>query len=387
MRADASFGAQDRRTGNPMSSATSQDASAEQGDDEVSAFAERIFGQLLAGMEILAVYVGDRLGLYRALAEVDAVGVDEFARLTGMHPRYAREWLEQQAVSGILEVEQAEEGGDPGAAARFRLPAAHAEVLTDQASLAYTTPFARMLVAAAARLPDLLAAYRHGGGVGWSEFGDDARDAQGDANRPWFERALAGALSAVPAVHDVLSRPGARIADVGCGHGWSTIAIARAYPDAAVEGVDVDAPSIEAARVHAAGVPSVSFRVAGGESLDGGEPLDACFVFEALHDMPDPVGVLRAVREAVRADGVVVVMDEAVADEFAPDGDEIERIMYAYSLFICLPDSMSTPGSVATGTVMRPAVLERYARDAGFRGVEVLPIDGFSAFRFYRLLL
>jgi hypothetical protein len=101
--------------------------------------------------------------------------------------------------------------------------------------------------------------------------------------------------------------------------------------------------------------------------------------------MPDPVGVLAALRRAVRADGVVVVMDEAVAETFSPPGDEIERVMYGYSLFVCLPDSMSTPGSVATGTVMRQATLERYAREAGFSGVSVLPIEGFSAFRFYLL--
>jgi 2-polyprenyl-3-methyl-5-hydroxy-6-metoxy-1,4-benzoquinol methylase len=351
--------------------------------DEVAAFAERIFQQLLGGMEALAVYVGDRLGLYRALADRDALGVDEFARLTGMHSRYAREWLEQQAVTGILAV-----SGD-GDRRRFWLPGVHAEVLTDQTSLAYSTPFIRMLVAAASRLPDLLHAYRDGSGVGWSQFGADARDGQGDANRPWFETVLAGALQGVPDVHRVLSRSGARIADVGCGHGWSTIALARAYPDATVEGIDVDEESILAAREHAGVAPSVSFRLADGGHLVSpeAERLDACFVFEALHDMPDPVAVLRAVREAVRDDGAVIVMDEAVADSFAAHGDEIERIMYAYSLFICLPDSMSTPGSVATGTVMRPGTLERYALEAGFRGIAVLPIEGFSAFRFYRLLV
>ncbi|MET0673056.1 MAG: methyltransferase domain-containing protein [Microbacterium pygmaeum] len=372
-----------------MSAAPDDAAAAAGGGDrsEVDDFAARIFQQVLDGMEALAVYVGDRLGLYRLLASGDALSIDEFARRTGMHPRYAREWLEQQAVSGILTAQ------DDGDGVRFRLPGAHAEVLADERSLAYTSPAARMLVAAASRLPELLEAYRGGGGVSWEQFGADARDAQGDMNRPWFERALGEALAGVPAVHEVLSRPGARLADVGCGHGWSTIALARAYPEAEVLGVDVDAPSLEAARLHAVGMPAVSFRLAAGEDLadlagtrQNGR-LDAAFIFEALHDMPDPVGVLRAIHDAVKDDGVVVVMDEAVADRFAPDGDEIDRIMYAYSLFICLPDSMSTPDSVATGTVMRPATLDAYARAAGFSGIEVLPIDGFAAFRFYRLLV
>lgn len=349
--------------------------------DEAEAFAGEVFGRLIGGFETMSIYVGDRLGLYQALAEAPRT-VDDLATAAGMHPRYAREWLEQQAVAGILAVD-----GD-----RFVLPPAHVEVLADPSSLLFSAPLARMMAAAALRLPDLLEAYRTGGGVGWAAFGDDARDAQGDVNRPWFARELAGALASVPRVHDVLSRPGARIADVGCGHGWSTLALAAAYPDARVEGFDVDAPSIEAARRHASDAGSavadaVTFTLLQGEHLDEGRTaaFDAAFVFEALHDMPDPVGVLSALRRALAPGGVIVVMDEAVADSFAPDGDEIERVMYAYSLFLCLPDSMSTPGSVATGTVMRPATLERYARAAGITTVEALPIEGFAAFRFYAL--
>jgi SAM-dependent methyltransferase len=344
------------------------------------AYADAVFRRLVGGFEMLSIYLGDRLGLYDALRAGPATA-GELAARAGITPRYATEWLEQQAVAGLLDVDDV-----TASSPRFVLPAAAAEVLTDPLALTYSAPFARLLMAAASRLPELLEAYRSGGGVPWAAFGADARDAQGDANRPWFESRLADSLARVDAVDAVLSRPGARIADVGCGHGWSTVALARAYPAASVSGFDLDEPSLVAARTHAAGLANASFARLPAEDLaTRGEMFDAAFVFEALHDMPDPVGVLRALHAAVRPDGIVIVMDEAVADEFAPNGDEIERIMYGYSLFICLPDSLSTPGSAATGTVMRHATLGAYARRAGFRDAVVLPIEGFAAFRFYAL--
>jgi 2-polyprenyl-3-methyl-5-hydroxy-6-metoxy-1,4-benzoquinol methylase len=346
-------------------------------------FAARLLASALGAFDILAVAAGDRLGWYRALAENGPLSPEELAERTGADPRYAREWLEQQAVNGILQVD-----GEGGASRRFVLPAGHAEVLTDAASLNYLAPLARMIASSAMQLDAIVEAYRSGGGVPWSQFGAEAREAQGDINRPWFLQRLAAALAGVPSLDSVLSRPAARIADVGCGHGWSSIALALAYPDARVEGFDVDAPAIVAARRHAeaAGVADrVRFHHVAGEGLPNEAVFDAGFVFEALHDMPFPVEVLTALRRAVKPDGEVVIMDEAVAEQFAADGDEVERLMYGYSLFLCLPDSLSTEGSAGTGTVMRHATLERYAREAGFAGAEVLPIEDFAFFRFTRL--
>jgi SAM-dependent methyltransferase len=341
-------------------------------------FADRIFAGAIGAFETLSIHIGDRLGLYGALAEAGPLTAAELAARTGIDERYAREWLEQQAVAGILGVTDETE-------ARFAMPAAHVAALCNPDSLLYSAPIARMLAAAAAHMPDLLAAYRTGGGVAWAALGDDARNAQGDLNRPWFEHRLATVLAEVPAVHDRLAREGALVADVGCGHGWSTIALARAYPQATVEGFDIDGPSIDAARRHGEGVPNVRFSETDGADAASSGPFDVAFVFEALHDMPHPIAVLAAIRASLAPDGVVVIMDEAVADRFAPNGDEVERIMYGYSLFVCLPDSMSTPGSAATGTMLRPATLERYAHAAGYGAVEVLPIEGFAAFRFTML--
>ena len=113
--------------------------------------------------------------------------------------------------------------------------------------------------------------------------------------------------------------------------------------------------------------------------------VDMAFAFECVHDMPRPVGVLSAVRKTLAPGGSMVVMDEAVADSFAPDGDELERIMYGFSLLVCLPDGLSSPPSVGTGTVMRPSTLQGYGEAAGFSGFEVLPVEGFGFWRFYRL--
>jgi SAM-dependent methyltransferase len=236
-------------------------------------------------------------------------------------------------------------------------------------------------------LPQLLAAYRNGGGVSWDDLGADARESQADANRPWYEQRLAPALAGVPEVHDRLSISGARILDIGSGGGWSTIALARAYPSAVLDGVDIDAPSVEMATANAtraALADRVTFTCADAATLTEAA-YDVAFAFECVHDMPRPVDVLGAVRRALKPGGVMVVMDEAVADDFAPDGDELERLMYGFSLFVCLPDSMSSQPSVGTGTVMRPTTLRGYALDAGFEAMEVLPIEEFGFWRFYLL--
>lgn len=349
--------------------------------DEV---AERLFGSLLGTVEIMSVYLGDRLGWYRSLVQEGPATASELAARTGTQPRYAREWLEQQAVCGLLRVES---DGDAAETRRYAIPDSTAEVMTDATSLAYLAPVGRMFGAVGPALPKLLEAYRNGGGVSWDEFGADARESQADANRPWYEQKLGPALAGVPEVHQALAAPGARLLDVGSGGGWSSIALARAYPDATVLGVDIDQPSVDLANENAAAAgmgERVRFACQDASTLPDGT-FDAAFAFECVHDMPRPVDVLGAVRRSLVPGGSLVVMDEAVADEFAPNGDELERLMYGFSLFVCLPDGLSSPPSVGTGTVMRPSTLRGYGEAAGFDDFEVLPIEDFGFWRFYRL--
>ena len=348
--------------------------------------ADRLFSSLLGTLDVLTVHIGDQFGLYDLLHRSGPLGVDEVAQRSGMHPRYAREWLEQQAVAGLIDVD------DPTLEAgsrRYSLSDDHAAVLSDPDGLSFFTPFARMVAAAAVQLPALQDAYRSGGGVGWQAFGPLMRTAQAEANRPLYLGPLGSEwLPALPSVHRSLG-DGGRVADVGCGEGWSSIGMALAYPTARVDGFDVDPASVDAARRHAASHglgDRVSFHLVDGATAETETgAYDVVTAFECIHDLPDPVSVLGNARRLVRDGGTVMVMDERVRDSFGGPGDPVEQLMYGISMLVCLPDGLSHAGSVGTGTVMRPATLRRYARDAGFADVEVLPIEH-EMFRFYRLV-
>lgn len=351
--------------------------------DRAEALNDRLFGAALGMVDMLTVYVGDRLGLYRALSGGEALRVDELAERTGVHPRYAREWCEQQAVTGILEHDGAADDDR-----RFTLPAAHREVVAEPDSLWAMSWMPRLLISAAQAMPHLLEAYRTGGGVSWSAFGPDAIEGQADQNRPVFLHLLAGEwLPAIPDVEERLRAAGARVADVCCGAGWSAIALAKGYPDVRVDGFDLDPYSIELANrlAEQSGVDDrVSFEVrdAADPAYEGA--YDLVVVFESIHDLSQPVAVLEAMRKLAKPGAPVIVMDERVADEFTAPGDDVERLMYGYSLLLCLPAGMADSPSAATGTVMRTDTLRRYAQEAGFSDVEVLGIDH-PFFRLYRL--
>jgi SAM-dependent methyltransferase len=342
------------------------------------ALVERLFEAVLGFNDLHTVYIGDRLGLYRAVA--DGAGTPaELAQATGTDERYVREWLEHQAVTGILE---AEDG-------RFRVPAGHDEVLLDRDSLNYMAAFARMMVGMVGPLPQVLEAFRSGAGVPYANFPPDFVEGQGDMNRTQFINLLASEwLPALPAVHQRLQAdPPARVADVACGTGWSSIAIARGYPKVRVDGFDLDAKSIDLARAAAEQeglTERIDFQVRDAADPELTDRYDLVTVFEAIHDMAKPVDALRAIRGLLAPGGVALVADEKVADEFTAPGDEVERVMYGWSILHCLPVSREEQPSAETGTVMRVATFTRYASDAGFDNVEVLPIEN-DFWRFYRL--
>jgi len=348
------------------------------------ALTERLFQGTIHTLELFGVYLGKRLGLYRSLAERGAQTPLELAESAGIAVRYAREWLEQQAVADFLVVDTLVGDAD---ARRYTLPEAHRGVLAEDGHAAHVAPFAEMLVGIAGALPRVVDAYRSGEGVDYTHYGSDFRVGQAGINRPAFSTDLAGPwLAALPDIEARLrTSTSARVADVGCGEGWSTIALARAYPDAEVIGYDLDTPSIEAARRNAAeaGV-DVAFVCGDAAELTSDRPFDLILLLEALHDMSRPTEALRALRGVLASDGALLVADERVAKAFVAPGDEVERMMYGWSVSHCLPVAMADTPTAAIGTAIRPEIVERCARDAGFAGARVLPIDN-DLFRFYRL--
>ena len=345
----------------------------------MNALDQRVLDATIGALELFGIHLGNRLGLYEALL-AGAGTVSELAEAAGIAPRYAHEWLEQQAVAGVLTVDDV--GADAGAR-RYTLPEAHVGVVANPLAVDHMAPLAGLVVGIATALDDVMAAYRSGGGVPYARYGAEFRRGQGAINRPAFTTALVEEWlpAAGPAVERLAT--GGRLADLGCGQGWSTIAVARAFPGAEVWGIDSDQASIAEARAAADdhGV-RVRFECADAGELAAAGPFDVVTLLEALHDLARPVEVLAAARAALAADGVLLVADEAVASAFTAPGDELERMMYGWSITHCLPAAMAEQPSAAIGTVIREATVRDLSLQAGFGQVDVLDVDG-GFFRLY----
>ncbi|MEO5703485.1 MAG: class I SAM-dependent methyltransferase [Candidatus Limnocylindrales bacterium] len=350
------------------------------------AFVGRLFEAGIGMFEVMSVYVGDRLGLYRALHADGAATADELATRAGIDARYAREWLEQQAVSDILEVDDVALGA---AERRYALPDAYVEPLLNPDSPYSIAPFGRSIVACAKVLPQLLEGYRTGGGVNWADYGPDMIEAQGDFNRPWLRGSFGSdILPAIPDIHArLVADPPARVADVACGVGWAAIAIAGAYPEVHVDGFDLDASSIALARLNAreAGVADrVTFETRDVADVSAGT-YDFVVVIEAIHDMTQPVAVLASIRRMLKPGALALIADERTEDVFTAPAGPAERLYYGFSVFTCLPAAMTERPTAATGTVMREDTMRRLGMEAGFQRVDRLDEPALDMLRFYRL--
>ena len=333
--------------------------------------------------------VEELAGLYQALAEHAALSPAGLADATGITERYAREWLEQQAAAGFLEVT----GGTTPADRTFSLPVEHVPVLLQPTHPAHFGAAGQLLQAVAAAVPAVADAHLRGDGVAFDLFGGDLRAAIGAINRPGFVHGIRVWVGALPDVADRLDLDGGLVLDVGSGEGWSSIALAKEFPLATVVGVDLDPASVEAARRHAReyGVEDrVTFTVANAadqqalRAATGGGPVTLVTVFQALHDMGRPADALAAVRGLLAGHGAVLVGDEAGADTYEAPATEDQRLKYAMSVLHCLPATTAEHPGDPNGTVLRTDTVRAWASAAGFEGVQVLDVEH-PFWRFYRL--
>ena len=323
-------------------------------------FVGKTLGDLGGAFSVPLVRIGNRLGLYRALSDEGPMTSGELAAKTGIAERYAREWLFHQAASAYLSY-------DP-ATTRFTLPPEHAMVLVEEDSPVYMQGAFDLATVMMDNQKLVEPAFRTGKGVGWGAQSQCLFCSVGQFFRPSYQNALV--QSWLPALDGMVERleRGARVADVGCGHGFSTVIMAKAFPNSTFVGYDFHPESIANARRHAEqhGVgANTHFEVALASDFPG-KDLDLVTFFDCLHDLGDPVGAARHVREALKPDGRWMIVEPAAADRLEDNLNVVSRLYYAGSTMICVPTSLDQPIGAALGA---QAGLERLSStiiEAGF---------------------
>jgi 2-polyprenyl-3-methyl-5-hydroxy-6-metoxy-1,4-benzoquinol methylase len=329
-------------------------------ESRVEAFVYRIIDEVAAAMNVPLSVIGFRLGLYKAMADGEPVTSQELAERTGTNERYIREWLAGQGAGGYVEY-------DPEAET-YRLPAEHAAVLADEDSPVYQGGMFQSASAAILAQDHVAERFVTGDGLGWHEHHHDLFDGTAAVFGIAYKTMLVQEwIPALEGVEAKLER-GALVADVGCGHGISTILMAEAYPQSTFVGFDYHEPSIEKARHLAAmaGVEDrVRFEVATATDFPGwGYDLVACF--DALHDMGDPAAAASHIWSALAEDGTWMVVEPIAGDSPEENFNPLGRIRYGFSTLVCTPGSLSQPGRAGLGTLAGEKRLSEVIRAGGF---------------------
>ncbi|QLY28395.1 class I SAM-dependent methyltransferase [Nocardia huaxiensis] len=328
--------------------------------DKLMSFVLTAVGEVGAALNAALVVLGDKLGLYRTLAGLGPMTAVELAEATGTDAHYVREWLNAQAAGQYLTYQPG-----PGT---YTLPPERAVALTDPSSPAFLPGLFQLAVGTIVDWPRVLEAARDGSGIGWHEHGPDVHSGCERFFRPAYRAHLVNDwLPALDGVVDTLRR-GARVADIGCGHGASTILMAQAFPHSRFQGSDAHPESVRTAsrRAADAGVASQArFEVAAAHEFSG-DGYDLVTTFDALHDMGDPVGAARRVRQALAPEGTWMIVEPAAGDRVEDNLHPIGRAFYGFSTLLCTPSSLSQPVGAALGTQAGPARLRDVVTAAGF---------------------
>lgn len=333
-------------------------------EQKLEQFVGKVVGDLGATVSSALAHVGHRLGLYRAMAGAGPLAPTELAERTGTHDRYVREWLANQAAGGYVEY-------DP-MTGTYELPPEHAVVLADEDSPVHMAPGWDQMAAIWAVEPRLEVAFRSGEGVAWHEHDHRLFGAVEAFFKPAYRTNLVDKwIPALDGVQDKLDA-GGRVADVGCGHGASSILLAESFPRATVRGFDYHDASIEAARRRAAEAElddpdRLDFRVAAADRYPvphGGYDL-VCF-FDALHDFGDPVGAAAHARDALAEGGTIMLVEIRAEDRTEDNLHPLGRLGYGMSTFVCTPNALSQDGGYALGGQAGPSAIREIFEQAGF---------------------
>jgi SAM-dependent methyltransferase len=331
--------------------------------DKLNSFLGQFVGDLGAAVHTGMVVIGDKLGLYKALAS-GAMTSSELAAKTKTDERYLREWLSSQAAGGYITYDDATK--------KFSLTEEQAFTLADENSPAYLPGAFQLALGSLAAVPRIAESFRTGAGMGWHEHDDGVFHGCEKFFRPGYAANLMSTW--IPSLQDVTAKleAGARVADVGCGKGASTILMAKAYPKSKFFGFDYHDKSIEAARENAKseGVGErATFEVAKAKEFPG-KDYDFVAVFDCLHDMGDPIGAARHVRESLGKDGTWMIVEPFANDELKDNLNPVGRMYYSFSTLLCTPCSRSQEVALCLG-----------AQSGEKRIREVVSTAGFSRFR------
>jgi SAM-dependent methyltransferase len=328
--------------------------------DKLMAFVFRAVDEVGATLNTALVVMGDALGYYRVMADGRAITPAELAERTGTSEHYTREWLSAQAAGAYVEYD--------AATRRYTLPAEHAAALVDETSPAYLPGFFQIAHGTVRDAPAIIEAARDGDGIGWHAHNGDVHVGCERFFRTMYNAHLVDEwLPALDGVNDKLGR-GATVADVGCGHGASTILMAKAFPQSTFIGSDYHPESIAIARDRAeqAGVSDrVRFEVAPATTYSGND-FDLVTMFDCLHDMGDPVGAARHVKDTLAADGTWMIVEPMAGDRVEDNLNPVGRAYYGFSTLLCTPASLSQDVGLALGTQAGPARIKDVATAAGF---------------------